>query len=307
MSLPVFSSDVRCKDAEDLLDVYIDGEMDIMEARDLERHLEGCRTCADKEERRRHTRNLLRRTSGSLRVTADFQARLNEALRGASAVTALETVVASTPEPAAPSQQAVVQTLPAPAHARAARAGVRPWIAVGALAAAASIGVLASLLFAAPSFDDPSVHEGPAVAGVSTLATPMIAEAVDWHRRAVPIEVTGPNASTVGDWFAEKVSFAVSVPDLGRSVRLLGGRLSHVRHHEAAYILYEANGSKLSVMAFGDTSELPESLRRNGETFVDNSGGYNVAVHVRDGVTYTFTSNMEANALVELVERSFVR
>lgn len=299
MSLPMFSSYVRCKDAEELLDVYIDGEMDVVEARDLERHLEACRECADKEERRRNTRNLLRRSSGQLRVSAEFQARLLESLRGASQVTELEMPAISTPKsPPAASAPAIVE----PIH-RASR-GISPWLGLTALAAAATVGIASAFLFGTPSTKSKADQQAPAVAGMSSLSNSVVAEAISWHRRAVPIEVTGPNATEVRDWFADKVNFAVNVPDLGRSARLLGGRLGHIQHHQAAYILYEANGAKLSVMIFGGESDLPENLRRSGETFIDNAGGYNVAVQVRDGVTYTFTSDMQEDALIQLVENS---
>ena len=302
MAEPVFSSVVRCRDAEDLLDVFIDGEIDPIDARELEQHLEGCRSCADKEARRRETRSRLRRTSDSIRVSSDFQARLQEMLRSASDVTELAALEAS-----ASSSRATVAPVVAIDTARPAEGrSLRPVWMGGSLLAALATGVLGAALFGGGANQAP-VELEPAVAGVSSLNSPVVMEAVEWHRRAVPIEVTGPDASAVRDWFADKVDFAVSVPDLGRSVRLLGGRLGHIRHFEAAYLLYETQGTKLSVMIFGDDSMLPESVRDKSETFVDNSGGYNVAVVARDGVTYTFTSGMDEDRLLSLVDDAFGR
>lgn len=310
MSSAVFSSSVRCRDAEELLDVYIDGEMDVIEARELEVHLERCRSCADKEERRRHTRQRLRRTSGELAVSVDFRQRLHDALRSASVGDGgLDAAAVTTLNPAlvaAAEVSTVVAPLETPKEASRGPILDLRWVGVGALLAASLVGAV-SFAFMSGTPARGNSHALPAVAGMASLNSPVITEAVDWHRRAVPIEVAGPDAAMVRDWFADKVNFAVTVPDTGRAARLLGGRLSHVGDQEAAYLLYEANGAKLSVMLFGDASSLPEAMRESGETFVDNSGGYNVAVHVRDGVAYTFTSEMSEERLVQLVDQTFAR
>lgn len=296
-------STVRCHDVEQCLDTYIDGELDYHDARELEAHLELCRECADKEERRRSTRQQLRRLSGQFAVTGDFRARLESAMAGASPVATKGADAASTGLDSA--AQMVART---GADVVSLQTKEFPWkrvaLGLGALAAAA----LVALAFGVNA-DRTGRADGaePMVAGVASLASPVVAESVEWHTRTVPIEVTGPEAASVRDWFSDKLNFAVMVPDFGRSARLLGGRLSHVRHHEAAYLLYESDGAKLSVMMFDAQELAPSAVQDGGKTFVDNSGGFNVAVRERAGVTYTFTSDMDADALVDMVDRAMRR
>lgn len=299
----IIPSTVRCHDVEHALDTYIDGELDYADARELEAHLELCRECADKEERRRSTRQNLRRLSGQYTVTDDFRARLEAAMAEVAPVeSVLSPAVSSVSDDAAPVAPADSVVVALPPHRSTGR---RPWmIAVAGLAAAALVVVAAGVILQTNRVADGAQ---PMVAGVAALSSPIVAESVEWHVRTVPVEVTGPEATIVRDWFSDKLNFAVTVPDFGRSARLLGGRLSHVRHHEAAYLLYEADGAKLSVMMFDAQELTPSVVREDGKTFVDNSGGYNVAVRERAGVTYTFTSDMDADALADMVDRAMAR
>ena len=56
-----------------------------------------------------------------------------------------------------------------------------------------------------------------------------------------------------------------------------------------------------------DAGDSGLALDLNNDTFVDNSNGYNVAIRERAGVTYTFTSDMDADALAELVNQVMQR
>ena len=109
---------------------------------------------------------------------------------------------------------------------------------------------------ASGAFDE---AEGPAPVVVDASAR--------WHARAVPVEVTGPEPDAVQAWFADKVAFPVLPPEFGSRAHLIGGRLSNVERSEAAFLVYDVEGTKLSVMVFdaGDTP-MPRSaaLREGG-------------------------------------------
>lgn len=290
------ASEIRCTDATQLLDLYIDGELDAPEARELEVHLERCAQCADKEERRRNTRQSLRALSTATPVSADFQQRLKLALDNEREQGLVWQQAPSTEE-----ANTEIRRLPSMAQIDLQRFRMIPWLAAAALTGA----FIYSLSQRAFDGEEQTTELAPAVAGVASISSPAIAESVAWHRRNVPIEIAGPSPQRVRNWFSTKVSFAVNVPEFGHDVRLLGGRLSHVRHHEAAYLLYEVDGSKLSVLMF-DADDLGlNGLSEADAPFIDNSDGYNVAVVRRNGVTYTVTSDLSNEELSDVVGVAF--
>lgn len=313
----VLPCSMDCYDFVQQIDTFIDGELEISEHSSMEAHSAVCVDCNEKEARRRDTRQRLRATAEQFQPSADFMARLQTAIseKPAPAIgqgTALDAEGSGARTPVVQAQHnggenaaadlAAVRELasksPRPASTVVGMLSKR--LKHVGLAAAALVAVGVGIQIMSPSDAD---NSRAMVAGSSSFASPVVGESVAWHRKSVPVEVVGPDAQTVRRWFADKVSFAVVVPELGSAARLLGGRLSHVRQYEAAYLLYEVNGSKLSVMLF-DGGDLTADSDFRAETFVDNSSGYNVAIRERGGVTYTFTSDMNAETLAELVEGS---
>lgn len=313
----VLPCSMDCYDFVQQVDTFIDGELEISEHSAMEAHSAVCVGCNEKEARRRDTRQRLRATAEQFQPSADFMTQLQSAISSKPApvirqpatqgadTSGVHTLVVQAPSQtveSAAADVAEVEETEAPAAPTASIFGYqvsRRWKHVG-LAAAALVAVTIGMqvLHSADAEDSRAM-----VAGSSSFASPVVGESVAWHRKSVPVEVVGPDAQTVRRWFADKVSFAVVVPELGNAARLLGGRLSHVRQYEAAYLLYEVNGSKLSVMLF-DAGDLTADSDFRAKTFVDNSNGYNVAIRERGGVTYTFTSDMNPEALAELVESS---
>ena len=169
----------------------------------------------------------------------------------------------------------------------------------------------------------PAEREAPAAvhagAGSEELDPgPIIKEAVIWHRRHLPLEVIGPSDRRVRRWFDGKVNFPVRLPRFNRKnpgkVNLLGARLSQIRDRQAAYVIYEAEGSKLSVMVFNPNPR--KRVIRNIKNvrskptprrpiYFQNAGGYNVAVVEDNGVTYSITSELTESEMVELVDAAF--
>lgn len=310
MRASTLSNTIDCVDFRSMVDEFIDGELDDIHHAEMEAHSAQCVECNDSEARRRDTRQRLRETATQFKAPSDFMARLQASLDEAKAKapeTLSAALISAPPGPLADDDAPIAKALPdAPrvvslveklqARARAFGAWRRPVL----LAAAATLMLGGALLIS--NAGGASEEGDSAVAGVASFASPVVAESVAWHRRNVPVEVVGPDPLAVRVWFADKVSFAVSVPDFGHDARLLGGRLSHVRQYEAAYLVYEANGRKLSVMLF-DGENMDPGMDLTAETFIDNSSGYNVAIRERGGVMHTFTSDMDATQLARLVDR----
>lgn len=169
--------------------------------------------------------------------------------------------------------------------------------------AARVIGPLAAVLLLA--FALPSFTVAPAKSG----QLPVVEQTVDWHVGNYPIEVTGPDSARVTQWFRNKVDFPVRLPKFAnREVNLLGGRIAHVQDRRAAYLLYEVDGSRMSVLVFnGEGLTIPSDKIRQVEgrdVAVLNNKGYEVAVLQDSGVTYTITSELPEDAFIDLVASS---
>ena len=155
---------------------------------------------------------------------------------------------------------------------------------------------------------------GWVLAGAGPAARPeaLVADAVDKHARALPVEVT-PAAGDVDAWFQGKVDFHVQVPRFrsANAPRLVGARLANVSDRQAAYVVYGkgdadgARGRRMTVLVYpGEDVELPSGRRAqvNGRDVVlANQKGYNVALWSRRGVVYSLVSDLDERDVLELV------
>ena len=114
----------------------------------------------------------------------------------------------------------------------------------------------------------------------------------------------------VKKWYADKVDFPVRVPQLCKQAActLRGGRLASIGDKQAAYLVYDVNGDKVSVFIF-DASDLPIETRRktvidNREVYFDQEHGYNVALFRDRGVGYAIASDMDQEQMVKMVSSS---
>jgi mycothiol system anti-sigma-R factor len=159
-----------------------------------------------------------------------------------------------------------------------------------------------------------AVRAMPAAAAVGLVATFMISR-VQWspvctdiiakHQRSLPIEVSG-GSDQVRRWYVDKVDFPVRPPQFhNEPATLRGGRLASIGDKQAAYLVYDMNGSKVSVFIF-DSGELPIQAHRkvvinNREVFFDQEHGYNVALYRDRGVGYAIASDLDQDQMVKLV------
>jgi mycothiol system anti-sigma-R factor len=154
----------------------------------------------------------------------------------------------------------------------------------------------------------------PAAAAVGLVATflisrvqwsPVCADVVAKHQRNLPIEVSG-GSDQVRQWYAGKVDFPVRPPQFhNEPATLRGGRLASIGDKQAAYLLYEMNGNKVSVFVF-DSGELPVEGRKkvvidHHDVYFDQEHGYNVALYRDHGVGYAIASDLDQDQMVKLV------
>ena len=133
--------------------------------------------------------------------------------------------------------------------------------------------------------------------------SPIALDVVAKHKRNLPLEVSGP-ADKLKTWYSDKLEFPVRPPRLeGASLR--GGRLANVGQQQAAYLLYDASGNKVSVFIFDAGDMRFETNRRmmvnDREVFVDEDRGYNVAMFRQQGVGYAIASDMPEAQMLRFV------
>jgi anti-sigma factor RsiW len=144
---------------------------------------------------------------------------------------------------------------------------------------------------------------GTFIVGKMSLS-PVAADVIAKHQRNLPIEISG-GSEQVKRWYADKVGFPVRPPSLCNTCALRGGRLAEVANQQAAYLVYDVNGNKVSVFVFDPTSvplELPQRTTvGNREVYLDQEHGYNVAVFRNDGVGYAIAGDLDRDQMLKMV------
>jgi anti-sigma factor (TIGR02949 family) len=133
-------------------------------------------------------------------------------------------------------------------------------------------------------------------------------QSVEWHRRQLPMDVTGSSPDTIRRFFSDKVPFAVRPPVFEQPrVRLEGGRLANLKEHTAAYLVYQVGGERVSVFIF-DSNALPPSgtIVRVGPRRVrwHRLRGYSVALYSSGGTGYAVASEMDHQRMIQLIAHS---
>lgn len=271
----------RCATIQRFTDTYLDEEFAEADRLDFERHLDECDAC---------------------RRTVRDQAHWHKVVKNAA------------PREEAPSAlRAQLERRISREVGREHRMRVWTRRAVPTLAAAAMVVAY----FAVPT------------RGIHSAA--FTADLVAKHQRNMPVEVSGGNEQ-IKQWYADKVGFPVRPPQFEpvvqtagmaagmgngnpygqqRTARLKGGRLADIRDRQAAYLVYEVNGNKVSVFMF-DPQEMPMQAKRravvnNREVYLDEDHGYNVALFRDHGVGYAIASDMDEGSMINLVSATVGR
>ena len=126
------------------------------------------------------------------------------------------------------------------------------------------------------------------------------------HQSRLPIEVSG-GSDQIKQWYVDKVDFPVRPPQLCRDVAcsLRGGRLASIGEHQAAYLVYDVHGDKVSVFIFDANDTSIETRRKtvigNREVYFDQEHGYNVALFRDHGVGYAIASDLDQEQMLKMV------
>lgn len=190
---------------------------------------------------------------------------------------------------------------------RRGASGRRLWrfAKLGGAAAAVLIGVLVA------------IQAGPeSLAPLSSIAASSLRTHIRFNSGYLPLEIAleGNWRNTLENWFEDKVEFPVRVP-IARAgdLHLVGGRLSHLRQLDAAYVVYLYRGDYVSLFLFdadavrwagGRTEDVNDRRVHNFHdrdfdvmVWRQGSVGHALVTRARQGILAAVAENPSDNAL----------
>jgi mycothiol system anti-sigma-R factor len=253
-----------CRTALALIDAYLDGELDRIEARALEAHLDGCPGCAEALAQSDALRRALR----------------DPALRHAAPAALRERVHATLD---ASAQQ------PPPAAHRSRRLPSAGW---WQLAAACVVA------FAAGTW----LHPGDRVANPESAAVSITHDLFASHWRALaaasPVDVLSSDHHTVKPWFAGRIADSPPVQDFAaQGFALVGGRIDYVGTQRVAVLAYRHGQHVIDVFI------LPQSASGGLPAHAESQGYWadTVAIGARRAVVVSDMDATERDRFARLI------
>jgi anti-sigma factor RsiW len=130
------------------------------------------------------------------------------------------------------------------------------------------------------------------------------------YQAELPMDVAGPDCTSVASWFRGRVDFPVHAPYMPGHITCKGGRLVNVQDRPAAYLVYQdAGGHRVSVLVFDpEAAAIDAPYRRvvdGREVFYRSGPGISTAAYHDRGLGYVVTSDLDENSLTQLVSASF--
>lgn len=201
---------MSCADIQDLLDAYLDGELDVAHHRAVERHLDECPACSQATASLATLQAMLRAEAPRYSAPPQLQERIRESLRAAAGV---------------------------PPRTR-----LRPqrWLVVAASLALVCLTGLAIWGLA---------HRGAVAAEEEAMAEEVVASHVRSLLADHLVDVKSADGHTVKPWFHGRVDFAPAVVDLaGEGFPLVGGRLDYLHGRVVAALVYRRREHKINLL-----------------------------------------------------------
>ena len=203
-----------CRRTRAVLDAYADGELDLVRAIDVERHLRQCDACGGAERCLRAVRSSVAEGALYHRAPADLERRVRAAARAEAA------------------------------------GGLTIGRVPGWIAAAAAL-VLVSLVVWQTIYGVNGPRGGTAVAASARTLDEVIAGHVRSMMVDHLVDVASTDRHTVKPWFNGKLDFTPDVRDFAaEGFPLHGGRLDYVAGHPAAALVYRHGGHYVNLFVW---------------------------------------------------------
>lgn len=129
------------------------------------------------------------------------------------------------------------------------------------------------------------------------------------HSRNRPPEIQSRGSGpTLARFLEPNLGYPVQVPQaVDPNVRLVGARLASIRNHDAAHVMYDHRGARISLFAFPKPRWVrpPEGFRsevvRGREVILGQHRGYNVVSFAENELMYALVSDLDSEELVSIV------
>jgi anti-sigma factor RsiW len=171
------------------------------------------------------------------------------------------------------------------------RARLKPVLAWGVLTAAAAAGTVLWIR-----------------AGlVRERASSYVSAAIANHQRALPLDVQDEQLAKIQSFFQGKVDFPPSRILNLRNAGLVGGRISSLSNHQAAYVVWQKGGQRRISLFVFDAPELtvPRNRRvKDRDLLIANQHGYNAVLWKDQGIAYSLVSDLDEQDIIDLVAAS---
>jgi mycothiol system anti-sigma-R factor len=269
---------MNCQEIADLMDGYLDGELDALTSQKAEQHLRDCRKCEEAYEVETAMAHAISQAAPYYKAPPELRERIQVSLR--------EAIGASTRRGAAEEDPLPVR------RPEAVRRGVffdMPWNWLALAAAIALAAIVASSFL--PRLRQPGADQ--------FLATQLIASHVRSLMADHLTDVASSDQHTVKPWLDVKLDFAAPVVDLsGDGFPLIGGRLDYLDNHSAAALVYQRRKHFINLFIW------PTTPVDGKEQKIVEREGYHL-VHWADGdFTYWAVSDVSVGDL-QTFQRSF--
>lgn len=271
---------MNCEEARQLVDAYVDRELDLTASLRMEQHLETCGSCSLARDRRTALQKSIR--------TAGLAYTANDSLEKR-----VRTAIAKDRVPASPTLSDRVASGP-----RKRALPLWRWELYAAVAVVVPCLLLAVLLLT------PSRWQGEGRGGVLTgVAVPVSSEqnlagdVVASHIRSMMAnhlsDVISTDQHTVKPWFDGKLDYAPPVTDLAaQGFPLAGGRLDYLDNRPVAALIYHRRLHIINLFVW----PLDEPAQKGLTQF--SRQGYNVVHWDAAGMTYWAASDVNAADLM---------
>jgi len=210
---------MNCEEIANLMDGYLDGELDPVTSQKAEEHLRDCPKCEQAYEMETAMAHAISQAAPYYKAPPELRERIQVSLREATGAPAGRGATAEDPFPVR--------------RPEAVRRGVffeMPWNWLALAAAIAVAAIVASSFL--PRLRQPGADQ--------FLATQLIASHIRSLMADHLTDVASSDQHTVKPWLDIKLDFAAPVVDLtGDGFPLIGGRLDYLDNHSAAALVYQ--------------------------------------------------------------------
>ena len=262
---------MNCEEIKNLMDAYLDGELDVLTSQKIEQHLRDCRKCEQAYEVETVMAHAISQAAPYYKAPPELRERIQVSLREAIGV---------------PTNRGATEDDSLPVRRPGAvRRGVffdMPWNWLALAAAIAVAAIVASIFL--PRLSQPGADQ--------FLATQLIANHVRSLMADHLTDVASSDQHTVKPWLDTKLDFAAPVLDLsGDGFPLIGGRLDYLDNHSAAALVYQRRKHFINLFIWPTTS------KDSKEQKMVEREGYHL-VHWADGdFTYWAVSDVSVGEL----------